>query len=425
MKKLSLILFFALFLVLVNCSEDSNTINQPVKEEVFISKTSIHLVIAAHNNKPDMMFEPITIGILDRGKTEIFANVVYIDPEKKVYYQFEKNGDEWSRNNYERIKYHQEYSLSKTTVNSSEVAELFSAEDCNSNNSLGNQLILENIQTYDEDGEYTTSLYYDNIVKSANFIDPSEFTSGNISYDIGWNGKSLFRCWYDTETANVFSDATTNSTKNGNEYAEQISATVHVNITVPLPPAPILTSPSSGSTEERSVAFSWNAVTGYIVDKYWIEVFDVEDQVNVHAEYVTGTSKTYDDFEYSKTYVWKVKAHNLTGNGSFSTSRTFTVQNPPALSITISSIGNNQYSASASGGSGTYTSYEWWYRNDISTPPERKGGRAPNPGVWIKNSQWDDQTTVTFNPSYDNFSLKCKVTDSNDQTAEDIYSEGF
>ncbi len=44
--------------------------------------------------------------------------------------------------------------------------------------------------------------------------------------------------------------------------------------------------------------------------------------------------------------------------------------------------------------------------------------------MWIHNSSWDDQTSITHSPSY-NWSLKCQVTDSNGDTDEDIMSSGI
>jgi len=84
------------------------------------------------------------------------------------------------------------------------------------------------------------------------------------------------------------------------------------------------------------------------------------------------------------------------------------------------------FTANPSGGSGTYTSYQWWYRNDEgSVPPKAvKGGVSPMlppPGVWIYLSYYECEKTINFGPSFD-FSLKCKVTDSDENTATDIHS---
>jgi len=84
------------------------------------------------------------------------------------------------------------------------------------------------------------------------------------------------------------------------------------------------------------------------------------------------------------------------------------------------------FTANPSGGSGTYTNYQWWYRNDEgSVPPKSvKGGVSPMlppPGVWIYLSYYEGEKTINFGPSFD-FSLKCKVTDSDVNTATDIHS---
>ena len=59
-------------------------------------------------NEPDIMIEPVTYGVLVRGKTDTFANVTYIDPEKTVYYQFEKIDGLWTKNDYEHVRYHED-----------------------------------------------------------------------------------------------------------------------------------------------------------------------------------------------------------------------------------------------------------------------------------------------------------------------------
>jgi hypothetical protein len=103
---------------------------------------------------------------------------------------------------------------------------------------------------------------------------------------------------------------------------------------------------------------------------------------------------------------------------------------PAPLSVTITGPTylpedeNGTFTANPSGGSGTYTNYQWWCRNDEGGSPPPKGGvdpKLPPAGVWILQTQWDGYQTITFGPVFD-FSLKCKVTDSNGSTATDIHS---
>ena len=84
------------------------------------------------------------------------------------------------------------------------------------------------------------------------------------------------------------------------------------------------------------------------------------------------------------------------------------------------------FTANPSGGSGTYTNYQWWYRNDEGTTPPKSitGGISPMlppSGYWIDLSYYDGEQTIIFGPVF-NFSLKFKVTDSNGDTAEDLHS---
>ena len=105
MKKQSFIFLCAIFLVLISCSDDRKSINQPVEENLY-SSPNLHR--AMELNEPDIMIEPVTYGVLVRGKTDTFANVTYIDPEKTVYYQFEKIDGLWTKNDYEHVRYHED-----------------------------------------------------------------------------------------------------------------------------------------------------------------------------------------------------------------------------------------------------------------------------------------------------------------------------
>ncbi len=76
------------------------------------------------------------------------------------------------------------------------------------------------------------------------------------------------------------------------------------------------------------------------------------------------------------------------------------------------------------GGSETYTNYQWWYRNDEGTVPIDKsdsGAKLPPVNKWLYLADREGQQSITFGPSY-NFSLKCVVTDSDNNTAMDIHS---
>lgn len=88
------------------------------------------------------------------------------------------------------------------------------------------------------------------------------------------------------------------------------------------------------------------------------------------------------------------------------------------------------FTANPSGGTGTYTFYKWWYRNDGILVPMATGNveaddiivpLAPPVGEWFHNSYWDNKTSISAGFGF-NFSLKCQVTDSGSNTATDIHS---
>jgi len=138
-----------------------------------------------------------------------------------------------------------------------------------------------------------------------------------------------------------------------------------------------------------------------------------------------------------KTYVYKVWTIAGTYVGWIPTSPSNVTWNytvlgklvPLSVIITgptyLSSGETGTFTANPSGGSGTYTNYQWWYRNDeeIIEPFAANSviPLAPPPGTWIYLSQYTGDQTITYGPSFD-FSLKCIVTDSDGNTATDIHS---
>ncbi len=112
---------------------------------------------------------------------------------------------------------------------------------------------------------------------------------------------------------------------------------------------------------------------------------------------------------------------------------------PPPLSVNITGptfLGYNElgyFTANPSGGSGTYINYRWWSRDDDGFIPEKTSSddyeadkddntiRRPPPNVWIEMTQWEGEQNISKSSPVD-FSLKCEVTDSYNNTATDIHS---
>ena len=83
------------------------------------------------------------------------------------------------------------------------------------------------------------------------------------------------------------------------------------------------------------------------------------------------------------------------------------------------------YTAHPSGGSGSYTNYEWWERRDDDVPMVPMGNNgilAPPSNQWVYLTSGPDKQQITISRTY-SFSLKCSVTDSyNDQATSNILS---
>lgn len=104
-------------------------------------------------------------------------------------------------------------------------------------------------------------------------------------------------------------------------------------------------------------------------------------------------------------------------------------QPPPPLSVTITGPTQlnpgqtGEFTANPSGGSGTYTNYRWWERNDEGTIYALGGitPHAPPPEVWLYISSAEGQQTIQRGHPW-SFSLKCEVTDSDNNIDTDIHS---
>ncbi len=123
------------------------------------------------------------------------------------------------------------------------------------------------------------------------------------------------------------------------------------------------------------------------------------------------------------TYQLKIVAIDQGANYKEFTTTFYADINPHELVVDLSKSGSSTIIADARYGSGIYTNYTWWYRNDDGVA-QKNDTKAPPTGQWIYNSSWDNQTSVNFSPSY-SWSIKCQVTDSNGDTDYDIYSEGI
>ena len=103
------------------------------------------------------------------------------------------------------------------------------------------------------------------------------------------------------------------------------------NGTLPLPPAPALTSPANGATvSSTSVTFNWGSVSGATNYHIRVGTHPAVETSLFHSNYTYGTaSKTYTDFPNNgTTYYWKVRAYNAAGWGSWSEIRSFTNGSP-------------------------------------------------------------------------------------------------
>jgi hypothetical protein len=164
----------------------------------------------------------------------------------------------------------------------------------------------------------------------------------------------------------------------------------------------------------------WRTIMGVLDEKYCPSCPRIQYWSNPSKYY--GLVPMGNSIHANVTRVWNIEASRLAG---------FRSDPPVVFTVSISGptlLGYNQqgtFTANPSGGSGTYTNYRWWERKDEGgwVPQSVDGGiiLAPPPGQWIEQTGWEGQQTVQVARRWD-FSLKCEVTDSDNNTASDIHS---
>jgi len=166
----------------------------------------------------------------------------------------------------------------------------------------------------------------------------------------------------------------------------------------------------------------------------WINIYSVDNP------FFNSTTYSYTPSSEGGELYFRINLKDVYRMNVFSQVKK--VQNPNYLPLSVNisgptSLGYNEkgtFTANPSGGSGNYTNYRWWHRDDSggSIPPEKplvgpfsNNGdntiRRPPPNVWIEGTSWEGQQTVHYSSPV-NFSLKCEVTDSDNNTATDIHS---
>ena len=202
----------------------------------------------------------------------------------------------------------------------------------------------------------------------------------------------------------------------------------------------------TGSTTSLSVD-----IYGYFNDQYRTHAYMAAYESDIRLFYSALADVSYYYSErpnfLSTSYTWPSLGPNYTTycsqsipsydrySNSIRTYNSNPTQWPPQpLAVYISgptSLGYNEtgtFTANPSGGSGTYTNYRWWWRNDAGggVGPESAGfdngiDYVPPGDYWYELTALEGQQTITIGKP-DDFSLKCEVTDSDNNTATDIHS---
>jgi uncharacterized repeat protein (TIGR01451 family) len=140
-----------------------------------------------------------------------------------------------------------------------------------------------------------------------------------------------------THTLYAFADSFCSVTESneGNNILGPQNITVTAAATPPS--APALSSPSNGTTYNRtdSIALAWNTSSG--ATQYYAEFWG-GPSINLNSGWVSGTSWSLGS-QWGGTYQWRVKAKNSSGESGWSETRTLYIKygSPSSLTATASS----------------------------------------------------------------------------------------
>jgi|GEM_PF-2201867 len=138
------------------------------------------------------------------------------------------------------------------------------------------------------------------------------------------------------------------------------------------PPAPLLASPTDGSTGiQLNPTLSWIASEG--ATSYQVQVSTAPDFTTTLFDQagISATSQELTALAYATTYYWRVNATNSTGTGNWSATWSFTTLIPPPPAPVLASPANNATGVAVNptlswSASSTATSY----RLQVSTAPD-------------------------------------------------------
>lgn len=112
----------------------------------------------------------------------------------------------------------------------------------------------------------------------------------------------------------------------------------------PPPPAPVLTSPASGSKEQAvSPILRWHGSTGAVTYRSQVSANSGFSPLVFDDSIITATSRQVGPFSESTTYYWRVNARNGSGTSGWSQIWSFATVSPSIRppSLTILYIGNS------------------------------------------------------------------------------------
>jgi photosystem II stability/assembly factor-like uncharacterized protein len=179
----------------------------------------------------------------------------------------------------------------------------------------------------------------------------------------------------------------------------------------PPPPAPVLASPSNGSSNvPTSVTFAWNASSG--ASSYHLQASKNSSfsTVDVDQNGLTGTSSSVSGLSMSTTYYWRVCASNTGGTSPFSGMANFaTIAGTPSFSVSPASydFGGVAIGASATttvvvtnSGTATLTISSISSTNSVYTVGSSSASIAPGGSQAI---------SITFKPTAKNTTVNASI----------------
>ena len=411
---------------LVNGEEEAT---EPVAKEVTFDRAETAAIFeAANQDIPIDARVTLTIGVLDRERTNTSVLVLYHNQRELETYRFVLRNGTWVRGELieQEVIGASDDGAGKTSVYTNSIATIYWEDN-------GFETVRESdwfINDKTTSGLYSVQREY--VTKLATKAKCLEGTMENNGkrwtvdfFQWEWERTNAVSPSFSTQTS--FScTKSTKFTQGSNTYpSNRVKQHYDLEVVTLSPPSvPTLLFPSNNALANASGPVNWSASSGSPTPKYDVQIDNNSNfsSPEVDAEDVSGTSKSYSNLTVGTTYYWRVRATNSQGSSNWTSSWTIRIR--PATPNVTSSISGDHPRLSWSSITGA-TSYKIYRKSYANSSWEYWGSTS-------STSYTDTQTSGTgwtiktgINPSDEWFRYKVEAITSQGWNSNEGLSKYF